>query len=142
MRTSRRQLGIAAAFTAVIAFAILLPPWSEPTSGQALPPLFAGSFAPRAPRPGTPRLTVRSRRANASLKALDAPALSMNLFDNTVMTVTRTKVEHPRTGRMLWQGRGDDGSQVALAVVNGALAGTVYRYGQTFDVVADGDGLY
>jgi len=111
-------------------------------SGQPLPRLFDGTFAPRAQKPGMPRLTVRDRRATASLKALDAPALLLNLFDNTEIAVTRTKVEHPRGDRLVWHGHGEDGSQVVLAVVKGALAGTIYRDGQTYDVVSDGNGLY
>ena len=85
----------------------------------------------------------RARAARkASLKALDAPALLLNLFDNTEVAVTRTKVERPRADRLVWHGRGADGSQVALSLVRGALAGTGYSFGQTFDIVSDGNGLY
>ena len=31
---------------------------------------------------------------------------------------------------------------MTLSLVRGALAGTVYRFGQTFDIVSDGNGLY
>ncbi len=142
MRISGHLSRLSAVLFAVVASALLLPSWSGSMSGQALPRLFDGSFATRPERPGTPHLTVRGRRAKASLKALDAPALLLNLFDNTQTAVTRTKVERPRADRLVWHGRGADGSQVALSVVKGALAGTVYSFGQTFDIVSDGNGLY
>ncbi len=121
---------------------LLISSWSAPSSGQTLPRLFDGAFPASPSKPGTLRLNVRSRKARVALQALDAPALSMNLFDNTEIAVTKTKVERPRADRLVWHGRGDDGSQVALSVVKGALAGTVYRFGQTFDIVSDRNGLY
>src|SRR6188768_3441993 len=142
MRMPGHLSRLPAVLFAVVASALLLPSWSGSMSGQALPRLFDGSFAPRAERPGTPHLTVRGRRAKASLQALNAPALSLNLFDNTEVAVTRTKVERPRADRLVWHGRGADGSQVALSLVRGALAGTVYSFGQTFDIVSDGNDLY
>ena len=142
MRMSGRLSRLPLFSSRSLASALLLPSWSGPMSGQPLPRLFDGSLAPRAEKPGRPHLTVRGRRATASLKALDAPALLLNLFDNTEVAVTRTKVERPRADRLVWHGRGDDGSQVTLSLVRGALAGTVYRFGQTFDIVSDGNGLY
>lgn len=142
MRMSGRSFRLLAAAAAVVLVAVLTPTWSDPASSQGLPRLFEGSFAPRPARAGDRRLTVRGRRAQTSLKSLDAPALLLNLFDDTEVAVTRTKVERPRADRLIWHGRGEDGSQVALAVVKGALAGTVYRFGQTFDVVPDGNNVY
>jgi hypothetical protein len=141
MRTSVRFRVLLVLLCATAA-PLLISSWSAPSAGQTLPRLFDGSFAASASKPGTPRLNVRSRKARVALQALNAPALSMNLFDNTEITVTRTKVERPRADRLVWHGRGDDGSQVALSVVKGALAGTVYRFGQTFDIVSDGNGLH
>ena len=142
MLTFVRSFRVLVVLASVVAATLAISSWSTPTAGQTLPRLFDGSFAASASLPGRLRLNVRSRRARVALQALDAPALSMNLFDNTEMGVTKTKVERPRADRLVWHGRGDDGSQVALSVVKGALAGTVYRFGQTFDIVPDGDGLY
>ena len=142
MLTHGRSARLATALAAFVAGAAVLPSISGPTSGQGLPKLFQGSLAPRAEKPDAPRLALRGRRAAVALRALDAPAVSLNLFDNTEIAVTRTKVEHPRADRLVWHGRGEDGSQVVLALVKGALAGTVYRKGQTFDIVSDGNGLY
>jgi peptidyl-Asp metalloendopeptidase len=142
MRQARRSFSLPIIAISVVAAAMVISAASGPARTQTLPRLFQGSFAPGASKPGMPRLTARSRRAKAVLSALNAPALSLNLFDNTEIAVTRTKVDRPRADRLVWHGRGDDGSQVALAVVKGALAGTVYTFGQTFDVVADGNGLY
>src|SRR5262245_25617888 len=120
MRTSG-SVRFIAALAAVISSVVLIPSWSTPTRGQGLPRLFEGSFASGPENPHGPRLKLRGRRARVALGALDAPALSLNLFDNTELTVTRTKVEHPRADRIVWHGRGEEGSQAVLTVVNGAL---------------------
>src|SRR5262245_26551007 len=105
MRTSGR-FPVIAALAALFVSALLLS--SRSISGQALPRLFDGSFLPRAEQSPGPKLTVRGRRTRAQLGALDAPALSMNLFDDTEITVTRTQTERPRADRLIWHGRGDD----------------------------------
>ena len=142
MRTLATPFRTLVVIFTVASAALLISSSSGPASTQVLPRLFDGSFAPAAAKPGAPRLTMRSRRAKATLNALNAPALLVNLFDNTQIAVTKTKVERPRADRLVWHGRGEDGSQVVLSVVKGMMAGTIYRDGQTFDVVADGNGLY
>jgi hypothetical protein len=141
MRTSVRS-SVVAAIAALIAIVILCPSLSSPISGASLPRLFDDTFTPVVENGRGPRLHVRGRRARAALGALDAPALALNLFDDTELAVTRTNVEHPRAGRTIWHGRGDDGSQAVFTVVNGAMAGTLYRFGQTYEVTGDSNGLY
>jgi peptidyl-Asp metalloendopeptidase len=142
MQMHGRRFPIPLILAMVLTSGLLLPTWSGSVSTQSLPRLFDGSFAPRAEGPHAPRLALRNRRAIARLQALNAPALSLNLFDNVEIATTRTKVERPRADRVIWHGRGEDGSQVVLSVVKGVLSGTVYSNGQTYDMVFDGNGLY
>ena len=129
---SRSALGVA----------VVVVAWCVPGIGaQSIPDLISSLPAARAV---TKRAVParRARKARVNVAALDAPAFRLQLFDDIVHRVVRTKVDRLDSRRLVWHGTDEDGGAVTLAVVNDVVAGAIYTDGRAFELTVDADGDY
>jgi hypothetical protein len=120
---------------------------------QAEPGLFVSAPQPDGPVANA-RAVLRSRRvtidaarlepfATAGPVAADAPALRFNLFPDRELAVTIERVEATAAGRVIRGRLGDDAdSSVALAIVDGVIAGKVAAGGEVYVIVHETDGIH
>lgn len=89
--------------------------------------------------PGAPALPFdgggrRARAVSVNWPALrpEAEEIVLNLFDDASLTALRSRVEQPAGGGFVWVGSiaGDPAGSVTLSVRDGALSGSVYRFGR------------
>ena len=95
--------------------------------------------------PDQGHLRRRVTRLNAgllgSIEAGMMPALTLNLFQDVVLTAVFERMEETNPG-LVWVGRLEDDplSLVTLAVVEGVLSGHVSSPGGLYEITADADG--
>jgi hypothetical protein len=81
----------------------------------------------------------RGRVVHVNWNALDqgTEEIVLNLFEDVRLTAQRQRVEPSVTGGFTWVGRldGDPAGRVTLAVQDGVLSGSVYRYGRAWAVI-------
>jgi peptidyl-Asp metalloendopeptidase len=120
---------------------LVVASWVPGIGAQSIPDLI--SSLPAA-RPVTKRAVRarRARKARVNVAALDAPALRLQLFDDIVHRVVRTKVDRLDSHRFVWHGTDEDGGAVTLAVVDNVVAGAIYTDGRAFELTVDADGDY
>src|SRR5882724_9670904 len=98
------------------------------TGAQSLPDLITTLPAARAvAKRAVP--ARRARKVGVNLAALDAPSLRLQLFDDIVRRVGKTKVDRLGDRRFVWHGKDEDGGIVTMAVVNDTVAGAIYSDG-------------
>ncbi|GAB6067761.1 hypothetical protein JCM13664_10800 [Methylothermus subterraneus] len=110
-------LGLGLAVVATPAMAA--PPWIfHPSTADVPTPL---KSAPKV-------IPGRSRSVQLDPAAIDADNLALNLFDDTVLTAVRDRIEIVK-GSRVWIGHieGEPDSEVVLAVRGKAMMGTVQR---------------
>lgn len=81
----------------------------------------------------------RSRPARINWNALDPDAdeLHLNLFHDVNLTAELLRIDRPVTGGFVWVGSldGETKGSVTLAVQNGVLSGSVYRFGREWATI-------
>ncbi len=97
-------------------------------------------FLPRAARSGAPSVpALRSRAVDINWAALspNTNELRLNPFEGLTLAATRLRVDRPVGGGYVWVGRldGQAGSYVTLSVLNGVVAGSVFRQGREWLVI-------
>jgi peptidyl-Asp metalloendopeptidase len=120
---------------------VVVASWVPGIGAQQLPDLISPLPAARAVAKRAVRAR-RARKARVNVAALDAPALRLELFDDIVHRVARTKVDRLDSRRFVWHGTDEDGGAVTLAVVNNVVAGAIYTDGRAFELTVDADGDY
>ena len=132
--TTRRRL--LAAFIAALLLAVLL--LGRPFAALSDNTLFAPADAPAENMP-TVDGARRIRLVSVNWNALDPQAdrLHLNLFDDAALTAHVRRVDRPANGGYVWVGAlaGEMDSQVYLSVLDGVLAGSVYRAGQEWATI-------
>ncbi len=68
--------------------------------------------------------------------------MRLHLFDDLQPTLTRTKVQRPSAGKLVWQGEDEFGAQAVFTVARGVLTGTVFADHRTFEITLEPDGQY
>lgn len=123
---------------------------AQESAGQPAPAsLFVATTKVGTGSQGGPATVVRSRFVevnDASLRADPAyqpDRIVLNLFDDTVLTATRERVD-PASAGYVWIGRieGAPDSEVSLAVGDGVLLGNIRAGGTVYQVRYAGDGLH
>ena len=118
---------------------VVVASWVPGIGAQSLPDLISSLPAARAiTKRAVP--ARRARKARVNLAALDAPALRLQLFDDIVHRVVRTKVDRLDSRRFVWHGKDENDGVVTLAVVNNVVAGAIYTDGRAFELTVDADG--
>lgn len=98
---------------------------------------------PKQPR-GASVAATRLELARVDAQALTADRIELTLFDDVRVTARRLSRSHARAGSTVWQGKleAPDRGEVTLALVDGALAGSVTAGGRTFEIGFSADGLH
>ncbi len=118
----------------VTALLALLLVSQRAVSVQGPPALLESLAAPPAKHAITPR---RARRVLVNASALQSSVISVTVFEDTTLILTRTSFTNGQ-----WIGRDDAGNQGVFAVTHGILSGAVYADGRTFEVTFNRDGRY
>ena len=139
MSTTSRFIALLIALSAV---SVTDFPLASVVHGQDAPALFESAGPAQAAHPKGRLQPRRARRARARLAALDAPAVTFNLFDGTTLLIRKVKADRPRPGRLVWHGRSEDGAIATVTVVNDVMTATVFREFETFEATVDTDGTY
>jgi len=131
--TRRRLLG---ALLAALLLAVFL--LGRPFAALSDDTLFAPADVPATSMPtvdGARR--VRLVRVNWNAIDPEADRLHLNLFDDASLTAEVRQIDRPLNGGYVWVGAlaGEADSQVYLSVLDGVLAGSVYRAGQEWATI-------
>jgi peptidyl-Asp metalloendopeptidase len=136
MTTTR--LGSAAALAVLLA--CLAPATLHAQPG--LERLFSDATTPPGLTRAAQVATTRSRPVRVQTDVLARESrVVLNLFDDVTVVAERTGLDRPRAGSFVWHGRvqGLEPGSATFAVVNGAVAGTVFVDHRVFEVgVLDG----
>ena len=116
-----------------------------PGAASAAPPdLFTAVTAPRGVGPaGQEMAVVRRRPVGLNLAPLGggvagqaAQSITLNLFDDVMLTADMSKIERRSQGRYTWFGSipGDSMSEVIIVVQDGVVAGNIVYKGRMYQV--------
>jgi hypothetical protein len=127
---------VVAASTAVACPALVVADSPEPLFTSA--PEARGGPHARLPE----ALAGRQRGVRAARGALDDERLLLNLGVGPNLIAVRERIAEHRDGRKVWAGRvaGEADSEVVLAEVGQAMAGTIRHRGQLFRLIPGADG--
>ena len=87
---------------------------------------------------------VRRAHVRVNANALSADRIEISLFDDVQVTVRRTGRSQPRLDSTVWHGKieGPDGGDVTLALVGGALAGSITIGNRLYEIGVGAGGLH
>jgi hypothetical protein len=117
---------------------------SFPTAGQSPAVPLLERAAERPQNRGLSIAASRAGSARVNGQALSAERIELSLFEDAQLTARRTSRSHPRDGSTVWHGRleAPHAGEVTLALVDGALSGSITADGRMFEVSYAGDGVH
>jgi hypothetical protein len=135
VRFGRRLIG---AVVVVLALAVLL--LAHPFAASSDNALFAPAPPSASPNAADDALRARVARVNWNVLTPQTEQLRLNLFDDVTLIARLRRLDQPAAGGFVWVGSivGEPDSTVTLAARDGALAGSVYRFGREWAAIRPG----
>jgi hypothetical protein len=148
-RNSKNSQSFSRAFKTsllTISLASLLPAAALAGNGHSAPELFDDFGIQQVKNKVLPAKAVkgRNRSVNVHTDVLDADTLTLNLFDDVIVTAVRDRVIDKVKGSTTWIGHveGEDDSEVFLTIRGNTMSGNVQIGDKTYEIEPKGNNQY